>query len=119
MIRIKKDNIRDYAAEAFRYYALCRASGAAPPDDPGALADLAAVEKVVRSLEPGSDGELAKKCLELVYFTQPARVPGRGALSDRVRYAAHNLHLSDRGVYRILRGLRVRLALERGLRVGK
>ena len=115
---MKKDNIRDYAAEAFRYYALCRASGAAPCDDPGALADLAAVEKVVRGLGSDADGELARRCLELVYFAQPARIPGRGALTDRVRYAANVLHLSERGVYRVLRGLRAQLARERGLRVG-
>jgi len=114
---VKKDNIRDYAAEAFRFYALSR-SGEARSDDPAARADIEAVDRVIQTLRDEPDGDLAIRCLELVYFSQPRKLPGRGAISDRARYASVQLGLSEPVIYRKLRQLRRNLALERGLRIG-
>lgn len=115
---MKKDNIRDYAAEAFRFYALNRKyDDNVICDDPAALADLQAVDRVIDELRGEPDGNLAIKCLELVYFAQPNRYAARGVITDRARYAAGQLGMSETGVYRVLRRLRVSLARQRGLRI--
>lgn len=115
---MKKDNIRDYAAEAFRFYALSRSGEAGYNDDPAARADIEAVDRVIQTLKEEPDGELAMRCLELVYFSQPRKLPGRGAIADRARYASVQLGLSEPVVYRKLRRLRKDLAVARGLRIG-
>lgn len=114
---LRKDNIRDYTAEAFRYYALIR-SGAVISDDPAAIEDINAVDRVIDSLKDKPDGAISLRCLELVYFTQPRSLPKRGAITDRTRYASMQLGLSESDVYRRLRRLREDLAAQRGLRVG-
>lgn len=114
---LRKDNIHDYTAEAFRYYALMR-SGAAISNDPAAIEDINAVDRVIDSLKNQPDGDISLRCLELVYFTQPRSLPKRGAITDRTRYASMQLGLSEADVYRRLRRLRENLAAQRGLRVG-
>ena len=117
---MKKDNIRDYAAEAFRFYALSRKyDDPVICDDPAALADIEAVDRVIDELRDEPDGSLALKCLELVYFAQPAKCAARGVITDRARYAAGQLGMSETGVYRVLRKLRVSLAKQRGLRIDR
>lgn len=123
---MKKDNFRDYVCEAFRYYAQC----GCPDSDQlkklrlnanewqrGGISDLEAVYRVIKRLKGEPDGWIAIKCLELVYFTQPSAPPSRGSIMQRVAVASSELCMSEAGIYRILRRLRMMLALERGLRI--
>jgi len=123
---MNKDNYRDYVTEAYRYYALCgmpdgaelrQVRMALPQNCRGGVADLEAVVSVLERLEKEPEGEMMKRCLEMVYFADPKRTASRGALSSRVDHAAMELCVSESTVYRILRRLRLLLAIERGLRV--
>lgn len=123
---MNKDNYRDYVTEAYRYYAMCgkprsrelsQVRSVLPSNSQGAIADLEAVTRVLERLEYEEDPELMKRCLDIVYFTDPRHYPGRGVLSARVNYAAMELSVSESTVYRVLRRLRLLLAIERGLRV--
>ena len=123
---MKKDNYRDYTADAFRYYAQCgkpdseqlrQMRAALPAAQRGAMGDLEAVARVLERLELSPDGERDRLCLELVYFAQPRHYPSRGAISERVQAAADELCISVANVYRILQRLRTLFAVERGLRV--
>jgi|GEM_PF-1500027 len=123
---MNRDNYRDYVTDAYRYYALCgkperselrrlRTSGC--HDYNGGVADLEAVVRVLERLDFEQDSRMWKRCLDIVYFSNPRHSPTRGALTDRVRYAAMELCVSESTVYRMLRRLRLLLAMERGLRV--
>lgn len=123
---MNKDNYRDYVTEAYRFYAMCGRPGAAElrqmrsillNDCRGSIADLEAVQRVVERLGLEQDGELLSRCMEIVYFSDPKHIPGRGTISSRVDFAAAQLCVSESTVYRVLRRLRLMLAVERGLRV--
>ena len=123
---MNKDNYRDYVADAYRYYALCgmpdagelrRLRTSQEQKYRGGMADLEAVLRVLDRLEYEQDAHLWRRCLEIVYFSNPRRSPTRGALTDRVRFASLELCVSESTVYRMLRRLRLLLAMERGLRV--
>lgn len=123
---MNKNNYRDYVTEAYRYYAMCGKPDSAalrqvrtvlPPNCRGSIADLEAVARVLDRLEYEEESELMKQCLDMVYFADPRRTPGRGVISSRVGCAAVELSVSESTVYRILRRLRLLLAVERGLRV--
>ncbi len=121
---MSKDNFRDYVADAYRYYALCGKPDReelrvlrSAQDYRGGLADLEAVSRVLEHLELEQDAKMWKRCLEIVYFTDPRRVPNRGILTDRVRFASIQLCVSESTIYRMMRRLRMLLAMERGLRV--
>lgn len=123
---MNKDNYRDYVADAYRYYALCgmpdagelrRLRTAQEQRYRGGMADLEAVQRVLERLEFEQDAHMWKRCLEIVYFSNPRHSPTRGALTDRVRFASLELCVSESTVYRMLRRLRLLLAMERGLRV--
>ena len=123
---MNKNNYRDYVTEAYRYYAMCGKPNAAelrqvsamlPAGCKASIADLDAVTRVLERLETEEDPDLMKQCLDIVYFTDPKRVPGRGIVSNRLDFAAMELSVSEATVYRALRRLRLLLALERGLRV--
>lgn len=123
---MNKDNYRDYVADAYRYYALCgrpdagelrRMRTAQAHNYRGGMADLEAVQRVLDRLEYEPDAGMWKRCLDIVYFSNPKHSPARGALTDRVRFASLELCVSESTVYRMLRRLRLLLAMERGLRV--
>jgi len=123
---MNRDNYRDYVADAYRYYALCgkpdaaelrRLRTAQPHNYRGGMADLEAVAKVLERLDYEQDAEMWKRCLDIVYFSNPRSSASRGALTDRVRIASMELCISESTVYRMLRRLRLLLAMERGLRV--
>lgn len=122
---MKKDNYRDYAAEAYRYYALC----GRPDSDRlrkmrlnvsewqrAALGDLEAVYRVMEKLKTDPEGWITMRCLELIYFQQPKASYSKGAVSERVSLTAAELCISESSVYRIMKRLRLHFALERGLR---
>ncbi len=121
-----KDNYRDYVAEAYRYYALCgkpdagelrRLRSAQSANYRGGMADLEAVVRVLERIDYEQDADIWKRCLDIVYFSNPRHSAVRGAITDRVRFASTELCISESTVYRILRRLRLLLAMERGLRV--
>lgn len=123
---MNRDNYRDYVADAYRYYALCGKPDATElrrmrtthtQNYRGGMADLEAVVRVLERLDYEQDAEIWKRCLEIVYFSNPRSSANRGALTDRVRIASLELCISESTVYRILRRLRLLLAMERGLRV--
>lgn len=122
---MKKDNYRDYAAEAYRYYALC-----GKPDSDrlrkmrlnmnewqrAALGDLEAVYRVIQKLHTEPDGRMTMRCLELIYFQNPNSACGKGSITERVAHTASELCISESSIYRTLKRLRLYFALERGLR---
>ena len=124
---MKKTNFRDYAVQAFRYYALCGRPTAdqlhtlrnqAPEDMRGALEDLEAVHRVITHLRTAElDGAIKLKTLEIVYMSNPWRYPGRNELTERARAASSTLYTSESQVYRHLHRIRELLARERGLRL--
>lgn len=123
---MNKDNYRDYVSDAYRYYALCgkpdqnelRALRSSQAQSyRGGIADLEAVARVLERLELEQDAQIWKRCLDIVYFSDPRHAPNRGTLTDRVRFAAMELCISESTVYRMMRRLRMLLAMERGLRV--
>ena len=123
---MNKDNYRDYVTEAYRYYAMCGRPSSAelrkvrmilPSKSRGSIADLEAVLKVIERLDFEPESEMIKQCLEIVYFADPRHLSNRGTISSRVDFAAELLCVSESTVYRMLRRLRLMLAIERGLRV--
>lgn len=122
---MKKDIYRDYAADAYRYYALC-----GKPDSDrlrkmrlgmnewqrAALGDLEAVYRVIQKLRTEPDGRITMRCLELIYFQNPNSTCGKGAITERVAHTASELCISESSIYRMMKRLRLYFALERGLR---
>jgi len=122
---MKKDHYRDYAVDAYRYYAVCGQPDAAELrsarstlswEQRSALSDLEAVCRVLDRLYTEPDGQRYRRCLELVYFSQPHRALSRGVITERVSRAASELCIGQTTVYRMLHRLRLMLAIERGLR---
>lgn len=114
---------KEYAIEAFRYYALCGKPNAAEiatrPVEHGAQADLMAVASLIESLEVMPDAPIWRRCLDIVYFSDPRRRLQRGAVTNRVLFAALELSISERTVYRIMQQLQRKFAQLRGLRVSE
>lgn len=83
----------------------------------GLLADLLAVIRTVDLIMRRSDGEAVMRCLELVYFSEPARELEPGDISARVQHAATVTFMDARTVYRKLGTARKIFSTERGLNV--
>lgn len=147
---MKKDNIRDYATEAFRYFAAKgkpsyrtlkaqymaealesyhrtyeKGSGYGKPTESAViyaekqvekktaeLLDILAVERVYFTSHRD-----VREIIEIVYFENPIEPLRRGDISQRVTKASLMTFNSERGVYSILKAVRLRFAEERGLRV--
>jgi len=147
---MKKDHIRDYATEAFRFYAAKgkpsyrnlkaqymaealdnyqrqneKGSGIGKPTEAAViyaekqvekktaeLLDILAVEKVYYSSK-----RTVREVIEIVYFEAPNEPLRKGDISARVCKASLMTFTSERGVYAILKAVRLRFAEERGLRV--
>lgn len=147
---MKKDHIRDYATEAFRYFAAKgkpsyrtlkaqymaealedyqreheKGSGIGKPTEAAViyaerevekkmaeLLDILAVEKVYYTSKP-----LVREVIEIVYFTDAEEPLRKGDISARVCKASLETFTSERGVYAILKAVRLKFAEERGLRV--
>ena len=147
---MKKDNTRDYATEAFRFYATIgkpsyrslkakymseaieayhreyeKGSGIGKPTEAAIiyaekqtekkeaeLLDVLAVEKVYYTSK-----RTVREIIEIVYFERPSESIKKGEISQRVTKASLYTFTSERGVYSILKAVRLRFAEERGLRV--
>ena len=147
---MKKCHYRDYATEAFRFYAAKgkpsyrtlkaqymaealdnyqrqneKGSGIGKPTEAAViyaekqmdrktaeLLDILAVEKVYYSSK-----RTVREVIEIVYFTDAMLPLRKGDISARVCKASLETFTSERGVYAILKAVRLRFAEERGLRV--
>jgi len=143
---MKKDHIRDYATEAFRFYAKSggrekyiknliedlerkKGSGICSPteaaliskedviaDKTAELADIEAVDKVLHALDV-CGYRVIIQVIEYVYFADCWRDIERGDISSRVHHAELHIPASERQIYYWLRKARRMLAMERGLRL--
>lgn len=144
---MKKDHIRDYATEAFRFYAKSKGkdeyikylmaditrnkgSGVCSPTESALLskekiiesrasefADIEAVDKVLLILSQTSQGYYMRKAIEMVYFKDCDEDIVKGEISGRIHYAELHIPASESQIYRWLRKARRLFAEERGLRI--
>lgn len=134
---MKKDNIRDYAVDAFRYYASLHCAptkeaarfalqrknltrGMKSADlraSEAALQDLYAVVDTIDAIRTLENGEEILHTLETVYFTNPNGEIRRGEIENRVLYSTFKTHISTATAYRHLALCRRMFAEARGLRL--
>ena len=140
-----KDHIRDYATEAFRFYAMTggkeqyiktlmselekhKGNGVCSPSEAAVIdkekimeikraefEDIEAVDKVLHILDTSCQNEI-KKAIEYVYFKNSWVELKKGDIEQRVHYAEINIPASRRQIYRWLKKARILFAEERGLR---
>lgn len=140
---MQKDHLRDYATDAFRFYARvgkltgdeyidlvrCEAIDLRQPKEVreinalhaaseaiGAAYDLDAVGRTLEHLELAGKRE-AVLAVKAVYFVRPSSPLGYREIAGRVRHFALGLPASERTVYRWLKLARRVFAKERGLRL--
>ena len=142
---MKKDHIRDYATEAFRFYArmgcptykqaeeairqeaydkyelsepqyIIKRADVAVAQKAPELADIAAVEETLRLLEYGGEGHIAKVVRE-VYFHMPGQPLERGDIEARVNRLSLHMPAGERSIYRWLKKARQLFAAVRRLRI--
>lgn len=144
---MKKDHIRDYATEAFRFYAKSggrdayikyliedisksKGSGVCNPTESALVSkekiiesraaefsDIDAVDKVLVILDKSHQGYYIKKAIELVYFKDCWKDLSWGDITGRIHYAEINIPASQAQIYRWLSKARTLFAEERGLRL--
>ena len=137
-----KDHIRDYATEAFRFFARWggketyikslvadlqrqKGSGVCSPTEAALIlkeqalkekaaeiADLEAVEMVLRICERD-----VRRAVEYVYLDKPYKDLEWGDIKNRVHYAEIHIPASERQIYYWLKKARYLFAEERGLRI--
>lgn len=112
---MRKDNIRDYATAAFRYYALYK-QGAVQCITKAERLDVLAVEHTMQSLD-GEHAEDIKRAVECIYFDEPGKPLRKNDISMRVISLTHELNMSERQIYRLLTTARRSFAVARGLRL--
>jgi len=143
---MKKDHLRDYCTEAFRFYAksggrntflktiendivkskgngVCKPTEAALirqeqiiAEHAAELADIEAVSKVLVSLDMCNHRDMIR-AIEIVYFADCWRDLEKGDISTRVHKAELIIPASEKTIYRWLKQARIMLAKERGLRL--
>ncbi len=143
---MRKDHIRDYATEAFRFYAKSggkdkyikylmddisrnKGSGVCNPTEAALVskekiiesraaefADIAAVDKVMVILDNSHQGYYIKKAIEYVYFKDCDEDIAKGEISNRIHYCEIHIPASERQIYYWLKKARTLFAEERGLR---
>lgn len=116
---MKKNNIRDYATEAFRFYA--RRIKIQCADDmhslsDNALKDIEAVQKVLDEFDTHRE-PYAVDIIKSVYFVKAEYPLHRLDISNRVIQTAFVYKTNERKVYKILKEARERFAYHRGLRL--
>ncbi|ACL77345.1 hypothetical protein [Ruminiclostridium cellulolyticum] len=143
---MKKDHIRDYATEAFRFYAKSggkesyikylmddiiksKGNGVCNPTESTLIskekimetraaefADIEAVDRVLAILVKSYQGNYIRKAIEMVYFKDCWKNTEKGEISKRIHYAEIHIPASERQIYRWLKRARILFAEERGLR---
>jgi hypothetical protein len=114
---MKKDNIRDYATEAFRFYAVVGIPAINYKGDRGELEDLRAVEKTLEEFEKDVfKRDTILPLIKEVYFTHADKEMKKGEIRNRVVNSCNNLNISESTAYRYLKKARISFAHNRGLR---
>lgn len=133
---VKKDNIRDYAVEAFRYFStlhcaptkeavrfalqkhyLMQGGKNAARNLPEAdLKDLYAVVDTIDAIRTLENGAEILETLQNVYLTNPSTNIKRGEIENRILYTTFKTHISTATAYRYLALCRRMFAEARGLR---
>lgn len=143
---MKKDYLRDYCTEAFRFYAKSggrsaflrsieddiiksKGSGIYKPTEAALvnkeriisehaaeLEDIEAVSKVLFCLDMCQHREVIK-AIEIVYFADCWKDLDRGDIQTRVHKAELTIPASERSIYNWLKDARNMFAKERGLRI--
>lgn len=126
-----KDNVRDYAIDAFRFYAINGPSEVYKKRMPAdlqaedvhlkkiysELKDIEAVERTLVILSKELNGSDIVGCIEAVYFKDANRVLRKGAIQSRVDQYSTVSYITGRQLYRYLANARRTFAVERGLRL--
>ena len=81
------------------------------------IADLQAVDEVLRVSQYIHNGKMMRQALEIVYFADAGRPMTKGDVEARVHRAELTIPASYRTVYRLLNKARALFAENRGLRV--
>lgn len=113
---MKKDNVRDYATEAFRFYALV-SSHKKEISTEAERNDYDAVSETLVALSEGVSLSDAEGIVRHVYMTDPQHRIQRGQISARVVSATFKYGLQERAIYKILAKARMIFAVKRGLRI--
>lgn len=134
---MKKDNIRDYAVDAFRYYASLgcpknkqaarfalqrnnlkrKLSSAELRASEAELSDLYAVLDTVAAIAELENGADILEVLQNVYFANPVHDVRRGEIESRVLFTTFKSNISSATAYRYLALCRRMFAMARGLRL--
>nr|DAW23829.1 MAG TPA: hypothetical protein [Caudoviricetes sp.] len=112
---MKKDHIRDYATEAFRFYA-SKKKEMSITGDLAADQDISAVIATMNELKREEDFTTFA-VVEKVYFSDPDKKLKRGDISARVIKATMLGNISERQAYASLEKARKIFAKKRGLRM--
>ncbi len=133
---MKKDNIRDYAVDAFRYFSTLRCAPtkeavrfalqkqyltqgnkrAARFLPKAELQDLYAVVDTIDAIRSLENGAEILETLSNVYFTNPSQNIKRGEVENRILYTTFKTNISTATAYRHLALCRRIFAEARGLR---
>mgnify|MGYP003308744583 CR=1 FL=1 len=133
---MKKDNIRDYAVDAFQYFATLKCAPTKEavrfvlqkrhleqcPNERDCRAleaemqDMFAVVDTIRILSAMENGNEILQTLHNVYFANPGEKLKRGEVENRILYTTFKTHISTATAYRYLALCRRTFAEERGLR---
>ncbi len=144
---MSKDNIRDYATAAFRFYAKVgskkdylnrlqqdaqhgQGNGISKPTEAALVsketilqtraaefADIEATERTMYQLGLMTNGLAICKVIEDVYFKDCWKDLEKGDIQDRVHHCEIHIPASERQIYYWLRKAREMFAIERGLRI--
>ena len=134
---MKKDNIRDYAVDAFRYFAALKCAptkeavrfalqkrhltqGGKPKDCralEAELQDMYAVVNTIKVIETLENSLEVLQTLTNVYLSNPGELFKRGEIESRILYTTFKANISTATAYRYLALCRRIFAEERGLRL--
>lgn len=108
---MKKNNTRDYAVEAFRFYSK-KVDKDTKQMNKAELDDIAAVEKTLSSMK-----EVEIQILKTVYFEKPNEPIKKNEISARISKACLQNFISEKSAYGILQKARKKFSVERVLRM--
>ena len=127
---MKKKHYRDYAVEAYRFWAasggldafqkriaamFTRSPTVKKAQFTGAIEDLLAVERSLEILSHMKNRADIVRAIRIVYCADAQRRPGRSDIQARIHYAELTIPASEAAIYRWLRLARDTFAEQRGL----
>ena len=104
---MQQDNIKDFATAAFRFYGQALKKKINPGDFDAADFDIVlAASLTIRHLEAAKDF-IAAEGIRQVYFDLPPGKLRRGVMSNTIRRAAYDMHISEGTLWNKLRHARM------------